>query len=64
MHAPICERTNAVTILRVGTNQKYASGWEGVFGGKRGAKAAAAKPATKKASPKKKGAAPKKKGKK
>jgi hypothetical protein len=50
----------AVTIMRVGTNQKYADGWDVAFGGKRGAggttkkkpapsKKAAAKKSTKKA---------------
>ena len=58
-----------VTITRVGTNQKYATGWDSAFAGKKSgtkapAKAAATKPA-KKASPKKKAsAAPKKKAKK
>jgi len=44
-----------VTITRVGTNQKYADGWEKAFSSKRGAKSAQkkAKP-SKKASPKKK----------
>jgi hypothetical protein len=45
-----------VTITRVGTNQKYAMGWDSVFGGKK-AKSAVAK----KASPKKKAATKKKK---
>jgi hypothetical protein len=58
----------SVTITRVGTNQKYATGWDSAFGGKKAVKkaaaAAAAKPAAKKASPKKKGDAPKKKAKK
>lgn len=49
-----------MTITRVGTNQKYAMGWDSAFGGKK-AKAAAGKPAAaKKASPKKKGAGKKK----
>jgi len=48
-----------VTITRVGTNQKYATGWDAAFAGKKKAKAAASKP---KASPKKKAA--KKKAKK
>jgi hypothetical protein len=51
-------KVRAVTITRVGTNQKYSDGWEQAFGGKRGAKAA-----QKKAVPSKKAAA-KKKGKK
>jgi hypothetical protein len=44
-----------VTITRVGTNQRYADGWETAFSGKRsGAKAAAKKAApSKKAKPKK-----------
>ncbi len=58
-----------MTITRVGTNKKYAIGWDSAFGGKKqtkaaGAKAAATKPGVKKASPKKKSAAPKKKPKK
>jgi hypothetical protein len=32
----------AVTITRVGTNQKYAEGWDGAFGGKRGGNSASA----------------------
>jgi hypothetical protein len=53
-----------VSITRVGTNQKYSTGWDKAFGARKGAsKSAAAKPAVKKASPKKK-AAPKKKAKK
>jgi hypothetical protein len=49
-----------VTITRVGTNSKYASGWAGIFGkgstGKKesGGTKVAAKPAKKKAAPKKK----------
>jgi hypothetical protein len=46
----------SVTITRVGTNMKYAMGWESAFTGKK-AKATAEK---KKASPKKKGASKKK----
>jgi hypothetical protein len=49
----------AVTITRVGTNQKYSDGWEQAFGGKKGG----AKAAQKTAAPSKKAAA-KKKGKK
>jgi hypothetical protein len=45
----------AVTIVRVGTNQKYAEGWDSAFGGRRSAAKAAKKPARKKASPKKAG---------
>jgi hypothetical protein len=41
-----------VTIVRVGSNQKYAEGWDQVFGGKKGKKKAA-KPAPKKAAKKK-----------
>jgi len=45
-----------VTITRVGTNQKYAQGWDSAFGkGKSGTKSA-----KKKASPKKKAAGKKK----
>jgi len=40
-----------VTITRVGTNQKYADGWEQAFSKKK----SAAKPAAKKPSPKKSG---------
>jgi len=53
-----------VTIVRVGTNKKYAEGWEAAFGGskptkkKKAAKKASAK---KKASPKKKTVKKKKK---
>jgi hypothetical protein len=44
----------AVTITRVGTNQKYSEGWEQAFSGKRGGSAKpAAKATAKKASPKK-----------
>jgi hypothetical protein len=63
-------KVSFVTITRVGTNQKYSSGWDIAFGGKKAAKAAAgvkltpAKAAKKKAAPKKKAAAPKKKAKK
>ena len=42
-----------MTILRVGTNAKYADGWEGAFGKGRSAKGSAAK-ASKKKSPAKK----------
>jgi hypothetical protein len=49
-------RILSVTITRVGTNQKYAMGWDNAFGGKKGKSAAAAK----KASPKKKAAGKKK----
>ena len=50
-------RNLSVTITRVGTNQKYAIGWDSAFTGKK-PKAAAAK---KKASPKKQAAGKKKK---
>jgi len=40
-----------VTITRVGTNQKYADGWDQAFSKKKGG----TKPAAKKASPKKSG---------
>jgi hypothetical protein len=59
-----------VTITRVGTNQKYATGWDAAFGGKKPSKAEAALAAkgagksAKKASPKKKASSPKKKAKK
>ncbi len=42
-----------MTILRVGTNAKYASGWETAFGKGKPAKAAAAKGSKKKSAPKK-----------
>jgi len=37
----------AMSVIRVGTNQQYASGWDAVFGkeAKKGAKKGAAKPA-------------------
>jgi hypothetical protein len=41
-----------VTILRVGTNQKYSDGWEAAFSGRKGGKATAKKKPAKK-SPKK-----------
>jgi hypothetical protein len=65
---PVAKRDIPVTIVRVGTNQKYADGWETAFGkGKREvaisdartAKASSKKTATK--SPKKKAAKGKKK---
>jgi len=46
-----------VTITRVGTNQRYADGWDTAFGGKRGG--SGAKSAMKKATRSKK-AVPKK----
>lgn len=51
----------AVTIVRVGSNPKLADGWELAFTGKKGAKAAAGKPAKKtaKKAPAKKAAAKK-----
>jgi hypothetical protein len=51
-----------VTITRVGTNQKYADGWEAAFAGKR----SGSKSPQKKGTPSKKAAAKKatKKGKK
>lgn len=53
-----------MTILRIGSNAKYANGWEQAFGkGTKKAKPAAAK-ASKKAAPSKKKSAPKKKAKK
>jgi hypothetical protein len=51
MEVPVL-RVADVTILRVGTNQKYSDGWEAAFGGKKPAKATAKKKAAKK-SPKK-----------
>jgi hypothetical protein len=36
-------RGTDVTILRVGTNQKYSDGWEAAFKGKKGAGNATAK---------------------
>jgi hypothetical protein len=51
----------AVTITRIGTNQKYAEGWEKAFSGKKGTAKAAQKPSAKKAGPSKKAkAGPKK----
>jgi hypothetical protein len=57
----------AVTIVRVGTNKKFADGWDTAFGGKKAKKTTAGKTEakkadTKKAAPAKKSA--KKKGKK
>jgi hypothetical protein len=49
-----------VTITRVGTNQKYAMGWDSAFTGKK-AKSAATATKKKAASPKKKAAGKKKK---
>ena len=37
---------DSVTITRVGTNEKYADGWDGIFGGKTTKKATKASPAT------------------
>jgi hypothetical protein len=48
-----------MSTIRVGSNEKYASGWEKAFGG---GKSAASKPAPKKSAKKK--AAPKKAAKK
>ena len=56
---PRQRKVRAVTITRVGTNQKYSDGWDQAFGGKKGG----GKAAQKKAAPSKKAAA-KKKGKK
>ena len=47
-----CEATE-VTILRVGTNQKYSDGWEAAFAGKKAAGKATAKKKPAKKSPKK-----------
>lgn len=52
-----------MTILRIGSNAKYASGWDKAFG-KTTKKAKPAAKAAKKAAPSKKKAAPKKKAKK
>lgn len=51
-----------MSIVRVGTNQKYASGWDRAFG--KTTKKKADKPAAKKASPKAAKGAKAKKGKK
>lgn len=52
-----------MSIIRIGSNDKYANGWDIAFGGKKSKGASAASTATKKkASPKKAG--PKGKGKK
>jgi hypothetical protein len=42
-----------VTITRVGTNEKYSSGWEGIFGGKTSKKVAKASPVAAKPTEKK-----------
>jgi hypothetical protein len=42
-----------MTILRVGTNAKYANGWDDAFGKGKSAKAGGAKKAAKKAPAKK-----------
>jgi hypothetical protein len=54
---PAIDGAEAVTITRVGTNQKYSDGWDIAFGGKRGGSSSAT--ARKKPSPSKK-AGPKK----
>jgi hypothetical protein len=48
------EKGTTVTIIRVGTTQKYAEGWTSAFKGKKSASngAATKKTATKKAAPK------------
>jgi hypothetical protein len=48
-------KAKTVTITRVGTNQRYADGWEAAFSGKR-TRAAAGKSSAKKAAPSKKSA--------
>ncbi len=55
-----------MSVIRVGSNEKYASGWDKAFGaGKKVVKKKTAKSAKKKAAPKKKAkASPKKKAKK
>ena len=42
-----------MTITRVGTNEKYSDGWNGIFGGKPSKKAAKATPASPEKSAKK-----------
>jgi hypothetical protein len=42
-----------VTILRIGTNQKYSDGWEAAFSGKKAGAKASAKRKSAKKSPKK-----------
>lgn len=42
-----------MTITRVGTNAKYADGWDAAFGGKRGGAGKASKKSAKKAMAKK-----------
>lgn len=42
-----------MTILRVGTNQKYSDGWEAAFAGKKSAGKASTKKKAAKKSPKK-----------
>jgi hypothetical protein len=52
-----------VSIIRIGSNDKYASGWEGIFSkGKKASSETTTKPAAKKKAPKKstKKASPKK----
>lgn len=54
-----------MSVIRVGSNEKYASGWDKAFGaGKKVVKKKTAKSAKKKAAPKKKGKTAKKKAKK
>lgn len=53
-----------MTIVRVGSTDKYASGWETAFGGKKKAKAAPATAAPKAAAKSTAKAAPKKAAKK
>jgi hypothetical protein len=56
----ITEGTRAVTIVRVGSNDQYATNWDSIFGkGKTAAKKASAGKTSKKAT--KKAASPKKK---
>jgi hypothetical protein len=52
--SPGIKRWTIVTITRVGTNAKYADGWDNAFGGKRGGAAKATKKTDKKAMNKKK----------
>jgi len=53
-----------MSIIRVGTTQKYSDGWSIAFGGKKKAGGAVARPAAAKAISKRGKPAPKKKGKK
>jgi hypothetical protein len=50
---PRCFEVADVTILRIGTNQKYSDGWEAAFSRKKAAGKASAKRKVAKKSPKK-----------